>query len=457
MYHTDDTIAAIASAAGGAARGIVRLSGPRTVEVVARCFRPAEPRSLADIRRDEVVAGRLVLDGSRLDAAPADLYLWPTERSYTRQPAAELHTLGSPPLLSALVAALCASGARAAEPGEFTLRAFLAGRIDLTQAEAVLGVIEAREPRELDAALAQLAGGLARPLAALRGALVDLLAELEAGLDFVEEDIRFITAEAVAARLDEARRQLEAVGRQLAERARFDELPAVALIGWPNVGKSSLYNALTESGALVSDKPGTTRDYLSAVLALGDVRCQLIDTAGFEVARPEDLVGHGAQQASAAQTAACQLRLLCLDATRPLNDWERGQLTAPAAEQLVVLTKCDRDPAGRPPAGAVPGDAIATSAVTGQGLAALREAIRRSLAQPRQPGAAAMSAERCRDSLRAAAESLERAAGSNAAGAGDELTAAEIRAALNELGKVVGAVYTDDILERIFTRFCIGK
>ncbi len=265
----------------------------------------------------------------------------------------------------------------------------------------MLGVIEADGPDELDAALAQLAGGLARPLTAARGALVDLLADLEAGLDFVEEDIQFIAPNAVKGRLDDARRALEAVRRQLAERARFDSLPAVALVGWPNVGKSSLYNALTRSSALVSDEPGTTRDYLTAVLSLGEVRCRMIDTAGFEPPRADDPLGASAQQLTTAQAAASQLRLLCLDSTRPLNDWEGQQLAGSTVEQLVVLTKCDcRPPAGCPPIrqSAIPeiADPIATSAVTGQGLAELGEAIRRIVAQPRRRRAAVLTAESLR-------------------------------------------------------------
>ena len=169
-YHPDDTICAIATAPGGAARGMVRVSGPDAIEVVARMVQPADGAAIDAIRRPTVFPGRatIELNGNESRSLPCDVLLWPTARSYTRQPVAELHTLGSPPLLEALVAAVCRAGARLAEPGEFTLRGFLAGRIDLTQAEAVLGVIDAHGNDELDAALTQLAGGLARPLHQLR-------------------------------------------------------------------------------------------------------------------------------------------------------------------------------------------------------------------------------------------------------------------------------------------------
>ena len=232
---------------------------------------------------------------------PATLYLWPGSSSYTREPAAELHTLGSPPLLAAMVGQLGCHGARPAEPGEFTLRAFLAGRIDLTQAEAVLGIIDARGRRDLDVALEQMAGGLARPVAALRHSLLDILARLEAGLDFVEDDIEFITTAEIEAELNQITAQVNALTAQLGTRSRLDEAVRAVLVGPPNVGKSSLFNALTQSGALVSNTPGTTRDYLTARLDLAGIACELIDTAGVETALSADEIDRQAQDQTATQ------------------------------------------------------------------------------------------------------------------------------------------------------------
>ncbi len=455
MYQIDDTIAAIASAPGGAARGIVRLSGPDVLSIVETCFRANSEHDLRKIKGATALTGSIWLTSSALTLTSADLYVWPNHRSYTRQRVAEFHTLGSPPLLSAVLKTVCSAGARLAEPGEFTLRAFLAGRLDLTQAEAVLGIIDARGQPAFHAALSQLAGGLTTPLKSLRDSLLDLLAQLEAGLDFSEEDIQFITPEQIQTDLDQAARAVAQLISQLAARQHHEARPRVALVGWPNVGKSSLFNVLSQNGtALVSNEPGTTRDYLISSLDFGGIGCQLIDTAGAEPDNRGEDIGGIAQQLVASQTQLCDIRLLCLDATRPMNDWERHELQANhRADQLVVITKCD-GPRRLEPAC----DAIETSALVGLGLDRLRHALHQAVMRvQRSETAAGLTGERCGESLREAGETLERAQRLNRARAGEELVAAELRVALAELGKVAGTVYTDDILDRLFSRFCIGK
>lgn len=466
MYHVDDTIAAIASAPGGAARGIVRLSGTRAAEIAAAVFRPDDGPPLTVIRSPQRIAGVLefALPAGPACRLPTTLYFWPGKRSYTRQVLAELHTLGSPPLLGAALRALTAAGARPAEPGEFTLRAFLAGRLDLTQAEAVLGVIDAAGQHELDVALAQLAGGLAEPLHALRERLLDLLAHLEAGLDFVEEDIEFISARDLAAQLQEASAIVGGLVERMAARTSAADLPRVALIGSPNVGKSSLFNALCgTSGALVADQPGTTRDFVSAVIELGDCRCELVDTAGVAAAALgiADPLHAAAQEVTAAERRRADVRLLCLDSSRRPTAWEQAELATAAANGqarqacLILRTKCDLG-GGQPPWSDA---AVATSSQTGAGLTELREMIRQAVLSLSRPagGAVLATANRAGSSLHRAGEALEGARQAHDSGRGEEIVAAEIRTALEELGKVVGAVYTDDILDRVFSRFCIGK
>ncbi len=496
MHPLDDTIVAIASPPGGAARGIVRLSGPAVRATLADCFRTEHAQQLPVVARTEVICGSLRLEGFS-SPLPCEVYLWPDGRSYTGQPVAELHTLGSPPLLHAVVTALCAAGARLAEPGEFTLRAFLAGRIDLSQAEAVLGVIDAADRRQLDVALAQLAGGLAAPLKRLRDSLVDLLADLEAGFDFADEDLPFITAHELNQRLAEAAEQVAGLRRQMASRGETAATLRAVLVGWPNVGKSSLFNALTRhSAALVCEHPGTTRDYLTSELDLDGVRCELIDTAGMAADPPGHLdeLEQAAQAVSARQSRQAAVQILCLDATRPPNQWERDELQQPPdGVRVVVWTKIDlakpadaagaAGPSARPCATASPEAvpsqapqgallaskqwhtadplcrAVPTSSVTGEGIDVLRDKLREAVlsAEASDAGVVAGTAVRCRESLRLASASLNRAARLARRGTGEELVAAEVRAALDELGKVVGAVYTDDVLDRIFSRFCIGK
>ncbi len=451
MYDVDDTIAGVASAPGGAIRGVIRLSGPGVIDTLAACFEPAaEP--LDQVARPRVVPGRLQL-ASPLPTLPGDLFFWPDLRSYTRQPSAEFHTVGSPPLLEAALATFCRWGARLAQPGEFTMRAFLAGRLDLAQAEAVLGVIDAESNQQLQVALSQLAGGLSRPLSRLRTTLLELLAHLEAGLDFVEEDIEFIAAEELVAELRSARASVQDLADQLIDRGQHEGDTRVALIGWPNVGKSSLFNALLDSpSAIVSEVAGTTRDYLSARFRLDELEFVLVDTAGVEAAQQG--ITACAQQMSASQADQANLHLFCLDATRPMNDWERARVAALNDDHtIVVLTKCDQ-----PRRTDLPSPAVETSSHGQLGLDALKQAIRRHHTRRPQGGTAVpTTAARCRASLQAAATALATALEVADAGAGEELVAAEIRQALDELGTVVGTVYTDDILDRIFSRFCIGK
>jgi tRNA modification GTPase len=450
MLALDDTIVAIASASGAAARGIVRASGSGVVDVLKSCFTAKD----ATVDRDSVggarrFAGTIALPGLH-DALAADLYLWPDRRSYTRQPLAELHTIGSPPMLDAIVSVLVAGGARVAGPGEFTLRAFLAGRLDLTQAEAVLGVIDSGDSRHLRVALEQMAGGLAVPLNALRDRLLDLLAHLEAGLDFVDEDIEFISSADLQAQLAAASDIVGELAKRMQNRRLADDQVRVVLTGAPNAGKSSLFNALLGKGqAIVSEVAGTTRDYLVGRLDLGGVVCDLIDTAGLDNDLARHAIDQHAQDAAAAQREQADVELHCIEA----EDNPRKESTA-YSNNLIVRTKADLIAAS-----IGHDDAILVSAKSGHGLDALRGRLRELVLASRsqETDVVAGTAQRVGPILTRAADSLERSLAVARAGGGEELVAAELRVALDALGEVVGAVYTDDVLDRIFSRFCIGK
>lgn len=455
MLLLDDTIAALASPAGGAARGIVRISGPSALQCAARCAPAANLATLGPTQAP--ISLPAVLDAA--GGLPCELYIWPGRRSYTREPLVEIHTLGSPPLLDLVLSAVCRAGARPARPGEFTLRAFLAGRIDLTQAEAVLGVIDAADARMLDRALCQLAGGLATPLGALRGDLLDLLADLEAGLDFADERLDFVSPAELIARLDSAGQALARIAGQLAGRDRQGEMARVVLVGRPNVGKSSLFNALAgRSAALVADSAGTTRDYLTAEVDCEGVTVLLVDTAGIDSEAEVGGISKAAQGMTDRQIGDAQLLLLCLDRGR--SPTEREQTLLASDRTLLVLTKCDLSPEPPTVQESFPAHrtALHTSARTGAGLSELRRAVCHRLQEAAAETAAVpATAVRCRDSIAKAQSALERAY-DLASRQGDEvLIAAELRASLEELGAVAGQVFTDDLLDRIFTRFCIGK
>ncbi|MCS6852036.1 MAG: tRNA modification GTPase [Gemmataceae bacterium] len=439
-----DTIVALATAPGPGGRAIVRLSGPRVLEVLASNFVPAD--GVLERRRHRW-PGRCVLPQS--PDLPAELFLWPGPQSYTGQDVGELHTISCPPLVELVITRLLDSGARAAQPGEFTLRAFLAGKLDLARAEAVFGVTHAASPQELRQALSQLAGGLSRPLDRLRDDLLDLLADVEAGLDFTEEDIRLVSEAELLERLTRGMAELTLAQKQIDQRATSERPYRVVLAGRPNAGKSSLFNALAgKAAALVSPLPGTTRDYLMVRLELSGTVVELIDTAGWQPANGS-AVDRAAQFQSRSQVEQADLVLLCVEAGRPPTPSERAWLTAAPPPSVVgVATKCDLT---TPAAGW-----LVTSARTGSGIAELRSFLAEHARQSARP-ALAPSLSRCRHHVTACLDHLRRAHALVLEHDPPELLALELRGALDELGAVVGAIYTDDLLDRIFSRFCIGK
>jgi tRNA modification GTPase len=440
--HPQDTIVALSSAAGLGGRAIVRLSGPHAAAVVGSVF---TSDSALDPTRRSLRAGSVRLPGLARPL-PADVYFWPAPHTYTGQEMVEIHTLSCPPLVDLLVAELLRGGARPAQAGEFTLRAFLAGKLDLTRAEAVHAVIAADTEGELKQALTQLAGGMATPLAELREDLLNLLADVEAGLDFADEDIHFVGQEETLKRLANGLARLTLLRRQLEQRAVADRPFRVVLAGKPNAGKSSLFNALAGGAALVSPEPGTTRDYLIRTLHLGDVAVELVDTPGWQ--EGGDTIEAQAQRLGAEQAGRADLVLLCLEAGSETTPAEETLLRQGQPPVLAVATKCD---AGSPPAGL-----LATSAVTGARLDELRSLLAERVRARSQP-ALAPSLARCRHHVEACLGHLRRAHGIVLFEDPAELLALELREALEQLGQMVGAVYTDDLLDRIFSRFCIGK
>jgi tRNA modification GTPase len=374
------------------------------------------------------------------------VYFWAAPHSYTGQDLAEIHTISSPPLVELLIAQLLQVGCRAAQPGEFTLRAFLAGKLDLTRAEAVHAVIESGSRDELKQALKQLAGGMARPLQELRDDLLNLLADVEASLDFADEDIRFVQPEEMLQRISKALAQVTLLGKQIQQRGLADRVFRVVLTGRPNAGKSSLFNVLAGADALVSPMPGTTRDYLVQRLRLGETHIEVIDTPGWQA--ESGVIESQAQMLAREQAEQADLLLLCLEAGLPLLPEEETMCRRPHPPVVAIATKCDQA-APHP-------EMLATSAVTGTGLDSLRSLLAERAARHKQP-ALAPSLSRCRHHVESCLEQLRRAHGIVLFEEPPELLALELRGTLEQLGEMVGAVYTDDLLDRIFSRFCIGK
>jgi tRNA modification GTPase len=434
LPHPDDTIVALSSAPGSGPRGIVRLAGPQTFRIVRELFTPNDP--LLPPAPKRVSFGSLRLTGIAADL-PAQIYFFRAPHSYTGQDLAEIHLIGSPPLLERLIADLLNRGARPAQPGEFTLRAFLAGKKDLPQAEAVLAVIEAGTNHDLQSALKQLAGGLTQPLAALRDDLLNLLADLEAALDFVEEDIEFVTQPETLRRIAAAIAHLTNLQRQLGERTVSGRPIRVVLVGEPNAGKSTLFNAMTAStAALVSPIAGTTRDYLTRTLLLQGLTLELIDTAGWQTAA--GTIEAQAQQLAREQSRGADVLLWCVPATEALENRSRPEVPT-AVECIVVRTKADLvvDPGS-------PNDReVWVTTTTSQGW--------------QHRPALAPSQSRCRHHVEAALARLREAHAQSLYGDPPELLALTLRSALDQIGEMAGSVYTNDLLDRIFSRFCIGK
>ena len=451
VTELNETIAAIASAPGHAERGLIRISGPDVAAVLNQVF---EFHDQPDYRVARRYSGRVVFDNSL--SVEASVYLWPTTRSYTGQPMAELHLPGSPALLEMSLESIFLSGTRPAERGEFTLRSFLAGRIDLPQAEAVLGVIDAFDHEELNVALKQLAGGLSNQITDMRSALIEILADVEAGLDFVEEDIEFIELDELLRQLTQCRDTVSRLHEQATDRMQSTGSLRVVLAGFPNAGKSTLFNRLSNNEhALVSSEVGTTRDYLSCQVSINGLAIELIDTAGWESGSVG--IAEIAQVFRSEQVDRADLIVWCsaCDISEQQGKAERDCLDQLSNRATLFLkTKSDLVDSID-----LTSPELNISAEIGDGIDELSRAIADRLASNAQGERQLVSstASRSRDSLRRALESLEKSIEAAQLRIGDELIALEIRESLQHLGEIVGAVYTDDVLDRVFSRFCIGK
>lgn len=460
IFSPADTIVATATANAPGAVAIVRVSGAAAHAIAAQLFVPAR-ESQAAVRPGLMRLGRVVdpRDGDVIDEALA--VVWRGPHSFTGEDVAEFHTHGSPLIVARVVAACVAAGARHAQPGEFTRRAYLNGRLDLAQAEAVADLVQAETEAARRAALALLSGGLTARIGVLRERLLPVLAELEASVDFPEEGLEFATRSRLGAEVDAVRRDLAALmasaraGRPLREGAR------VVLAGPPNAGKSSLFNALVgRERALVSPHPGTTRDTIEASVDLAGIPLTLVDTAGLR-AEADEIEALGIARTEG-EVAAAGLVLFVIDASQPKA--ARGALArVEKAPHLLVLNKADatsRDAASLVAEFPSPVRRAwcVVSSHTRAGLDELEAQIARELGATAAPGSLLVTHRRHAEALAEADAALAEAAQGIAGGLATELSSADVTAAIAALDCVAGRRgLDDDLLDTIFARFCLGK
>jgi len=474
--NLDDTIVAIATPPGRGGIGVVRLAGPEARKIAAPMLRlkheleagRAVFGELVEPRTDHVGVGVLTCpaeqSSARIDEIVVTYFAKP--HSYTTDDIIEISAHGSPVVLNHIVELALAAGARLAEPGEFTMRAFLNGRIDLTQAEAVRDLIDSQTLYQAKVAAQQLEGALSHRLQPIKQKLVDLIARLEAGIDFAEDDISILPAPQILEQIAAVRSPLE----ELAASFNYGKLVhkglTLAIVGRPNVGKSSLFNRLVEcERAIVTATPGTTRDLVTETVAIGGIPVRLVDTAGIRCALDEaESIGI---QKSMEALADADLVLIVLDATQPISEEDRELLShVDGRSAIIVKNKSDlmgsttaRVGTAAPGCPAPQSGALPTSARTGVGIPELRSAILHHIG-----GATGVQAEsgfltnlRHQNLVTASIAGLTAAEAAVQNRIPHEMLLLDLYTSLRPLDEITGATTTDDILNLIFSTFCIGK
>jgi tRNA modification GTPase len=448
----DDTIVAIATPFGRSGIGVIRISGPSAKSIVDRFFTAA-----ASLSHKQVVIGQwLDSSGNPMDDVLVTLFRSP--HSYTGEDLLEISAHGNPLILNQIVQTIQTAGSRIAAPGEFTLRAVANGKMDLLQAEAVRDFIEAQTDAQARSALRQMEGALSRHLGPIKNQLVDLIAHLEASIDFSDDDVEPADTAKIARGVGKVKASLDELqstynyGRILSHGIR------VVIVGKPNVGKSSLFNRLVSlERAIVTDVPGTTRDVLSEVVDFEGVPLRFFDTAGLR--ETTDRVERIGISRTTETLTEAELAVVVVDGSQPFTDEDLAVLARTVeVPRIVVLNKCDLTAQG----GAAVLEAspkIQVSAKTGEGLDVLRSTIKDFLSRDRAVGVSEsiLTSARQNDAVIRALVSLEKSALALGADVPQEMVALDLYEALSALNELTGDTVTEDILGRIFSSFCVGK
>ncbi|GAB4530369.1 MAG: tRNA uridine-5-carboxymethylaminomethyl(34) synthesis GTPase MnmE [Anaerolineae bacterium] len=455
-FSLDDTIAAIATPLGEGGVGIVKISGPEAPAILGQLFVPA-------LRKADKLEARRLTFGHIRDPQTGDVVdevlavYMPAPHSYTRQDVVEIQAHGGIVPLRRILGLTLMAGARPAEPGEMTLRAFINGRLDLAQAEAVLDVVQARTEAALRVATEQLGGRLSAQVREARARLVDVLAYLEASIDFVEDEI---PPQDVVPPLREIATEIQGMLATADRGLIYRQGIRAAIVGRPNVGKSSLLNALLRGErAIVTPIPGTTRDTLEEAVNLQGVPLVLVDTAGIRAETSDEVERIGVARSRAALERA-DLALLVIDGSQPMTDidWDIAALIGhkPA---LVVVNKCDL-PQLELPDNLLPAvTRIRVSALTGEGIQTLEDMLVELVFGGTVTAADTplVSNPRHQASLKRALDHVQAAEGGHLGGLSPDLVAIDVREAVDALGEITGETASEDLLEAIFSNFCIGK
>ena len=450
-----DTIAAIATGSQVAAIGIVRLSGPESLPLVDALFKPASGKAMSQSRDRSLVYGSLYnSEGELLDLCLCTISRGP--HSYTGEDTAELQCHGSPVVLRAVLDELFKLGARHALPGEFTRRAFLNGRMDLSSAEAVADIIDAESIDYAKNAAGQLSGAICRKMEGIYSSLADISSHYQAVLDYPDEDIEDFRLDDYRSSLSSAAKELERLLDSFSRGKLMRSGIPAAIVGPPNAGKSSLLNALLGyDRAIVTDIPGTTRDTIEEKLSLGSLSLKLCDTAGIH--NTYDRVEQLGVERSRRAMEDSQLVIVVLDGNREGDEEEEGLLRAAASAPhgLVVISKSDLEQRRKMPETRLP--VVTVSSVSGEGLKELEAEIKRMFPLPQVPAGEILTNARQAEAVSRALDSMKAALAAMGSGCTPDIVLTETEEAMAALGELTGRSVREDVTDRIFQRFCVGK